>query len=161
MSDVNLKSYSDTSYHNEELKSLIRYRFDKVQQRAQLKQSCLQACYHPFPWIGKTRSHASYGFHIRLAFWTSFCQKDCLLPFDTPDEAVGKRLKRPLQSGEIAWNTECCQNLHRFQYPCQIFGIKAHTPVNQRTGLWNLRNRIWDQANHGSVFFSDPDYFRD
>lgn len=49
MSDVNLKSYSDTSYHNEELKSLIRYRFDKVQQRAQLKQSCLQACYHPFP----------------------------------------------------------------------------------------------------------------
>ena len=28
MSDVNLKSYSDTSYHNEELKSLTRYRFD-------------------------------------------------------------------------------------------------------------------------------------
>ena len=26
MSDVNLKSYSDTSYHNEELKSLTRYR---------------------------------------------------------------------------------------------------------------------------------------
>ena len=39
MSDVNLKSYSDTSYHNEELKSLTRYRFDKVQERAQLKQS--------------------------------------------------------------------------------------------------------------------------
>ena len=30
MSDVNLKSYSDTSYHNEKLKSLTRYRFDKV-----------------------------------------------------------------------------------------------------------------------------------
>lgn len=30
MSDVNLKSYSDTSYHNEESKSLTRYRFDKV-----------------------------------------------------------------------------------------------------------------------------------
>ena len=30
MSDVNLKSYSDISYHNEELKSLTRYRFDKV-----------------------------------------------------------------------------------------------------------------------------------
>ncbi len=39
MSDVNLKSYSDTSYHNEELKSLTRYRFDKVKERAQLKQS--------------------------------------------------------------------------------------------------------------------------
>ena len=33
MSDVNLKSYSVTSYHNEELKSLTRYRFDKVQER--------------------------------------------------------------------------------------------------------------------------------
>jgi len=29
MSDVNLKSYSDTSYHNEELKSLTRYPFTK------------------------------------------------------------------------------------------------------------------------------------
>lgn len=33
MSDVHLKSYSDTSYHNEELKSLTRYRFDKVKER--------------------------------------------------------------------------------------------------------------------------------
>jgi len=39
MSDVNLKSYSDTSYRNEELKSLTRYRFDKVKERAKLKQS--------------------------------------------------------------------------------------------------------------------------
>ena len=39
MSDVNLQSYSDTSYHNEELKSLTRYRFDKVKERASLKSS--------------------------------------------------------------------------------------------------------------------------
>src|SRR5574344_2064013 len=39
MSDVNLKSYSDTSYHNEELKSLTRYRFDKVKERSSLKVS--------------------------------------------------------------------------------------------------------------------------
>ena len=32
MSDVNLKSYSDLSYHNEQLKSLTRYRFDKVRK---------------------------------------------------------------------------------------------------------------------------------
>ena len=37
MSDVNLKSYSDTSYHNEELKSLTRYRFDKVKERLPLR----------------------------------------------------------------------------------------------------------------------------
>ena len=39
MSDVNLKSYSSSLYHNEELKSLTRYRFDKVQERAKLKTS--------------------------------------------------------------------------------------------------------------------------
>ena len=39
MSDVDLKSYTDTAYHNEELKSLTRYRFEKVRQRAKLKQS--------------------------------------------------------------------------------------------------------------------------
>ena len=40
MSDVNLKSYSDTSYHNEELKSPTRYRFDKVKmpQRLLIRQ---------------------------------------------------------------------------------------------------------------------------
>ena len=37
VSDVNLRFYSDTSYHNEELKSLSRNRFDKVKERAQLK----------------------------------------------------------------------------------------------------------------------------
>ena len=39
MSDVGLKPYTDTVYHNEELKSLTRYRFDKVKERAKLKQS--------------------------------------------------------------------------------------------------------------------------
>lgn len=39
MSGVNLRSYSDTAYHNEELKSLTRYRFDKVKERAKLKTS--------------------------------------------------------------------------------------------------------------------------
>ena len=39
MSDLDLKSYTDISYHNEELKSLTRYRFDKVSERAKLKQT--------------------------------------------------------------------------------------------------------------------------
>ena len=53
MSDVSLKSYSDTSYHNEELKSLSRYRFDKVQQRAQLKQSISRLVTILFPELEK------------------------------------------------------------------------------------------------------------
>ena len=37
LSDVGLKPYTCTAYHNEELKSLTRYRFDKVRERAKLK----------------------------------------------------------------------------------------------------------------------------
>ena len=53
MSDVNLKSYSDISYHNEELKSLTRYRFDKVQERARLKQSVSRLITILFPELEK------------------------------------------------------------------------------------------------------------
>ena len=53
MSDVNLKSYTDTSYHNEELKSLTRYRFDKVRERARLKQSVSRLVAILFPELEK------------------------------------------------------------------------------------------------------------
>ena len=53
MSDVNLKSYSDTSYHNNELKSLTRYRFDKVKERARLKTSVSRLICILFPELEK------------------------------------------------------------------------------------------------------------
>ena len=53
MSDVNLESYSDTSYHNEELKSLTRYRFDKVKERAKLKTSISRLVTILFPELEK------------------------------------------------------------------------------------------------------------
>lgn len=53
MSDVNLTSYTDTSYHNEELKSLTRYRFAKVQERAKLKQSVSRLVNILFPELEK------------------------------------------------------------------------------------------------------------
>ena len=53
MSDVNLKSYSDISYHNEELKSLTRYRFDKVKERSKLKQSVSRLVLILFPELEK------------------------------------------------------------------------------------------------------------
>lgn len=53
MSDMNLKSYSDTSYHNEELKSLTRYRFDKVKERAKLKTSVSRLVNILFPELEK------------------------------------------------------------------------------------------------------------
>ena len=53
MSDVDLKSYTDTSYHNEELKSLTRYRFDKVRERAKLKASISRLVCILFPELEK------------------------------------------------------------------------------------------------------------
>ena len=53
VSDVDLKSYTDTAYHNEELKSLTRYRFDKVHERAKLKQSSSRLVTILFPELEK------------------------------------------------------------------------------------------------------------
>lgn len=53
MSDVDLKSYSDTLYHNQELKSLTRYRFDKVSECAKLKQSVSRLVTILFPELEK------------------------------------------------------------------------------------------------------------
>jgi len=53
MSDLGLKPYTDTVYHNEELKSLTRYRFDKVRERAKLKQSIARLVCILFPELEK------------------------------------------------------------------------------------------------------------
>ena len=53
LSDVGLKPYTDTAYHNEELKSLTRYRFVKVRERAKLKQSVSRLVCILFPELEK------------------------------------------------------------------------------------------------------------
>ena len=53
LSDVDLKSYTDIAYHNEELKSLTRYRFEKVRERAKLKQSVSRLVTILFPELEK------------------------------------------------------------------------------------------------------------
>ncbi|ETP70935.1 transposase [Lachnospiraceae bacterium JC7] len=53
MTDRTLKPYSDISYHNEELKSLTRYRFDKVHERSKLKTSLSRLVNILFPELEK------------------------------------------------------------------------------------------------------------
>ncbi len=53
LADRTLKPYSDTSYHNEELKSLTRYRFDKVHERSKLKTSLARLVSILFPELEK------------------------------------------------------------------------------------------------------------
>ena len=53
LSDVGLKPYTDTAYHNEELKSLTRYRFEKVREQAKLKSSVSRLVCILFPEMEK------------------------------------------------------------------------------------------------------------
>lgn len=53
LSGIALQLYSITSYHNEELKSLTRYRFSKAQERAKLKQSVSRLVTILFPELEK------------------------------------------------------------------------------------------------------------
>ena len=53
MSCVELKPYTRALYHNEELKSLTRYRFDKVSERAKLKTSVSRLITILFPELEK------------------------------------------------------------------------------------------------------------
>ena len=53
MSDVSLKPYTNIAYHNSELKSLTRYRFDKVSERAKLKTSVSRLVSILFPELEK------------------------------------------------------------------------------------------------------------
>ena len=70
MSDVSLKPYSDTLYHNEDLKSLSRYRFDKVSDRAKLKQSVARLVNILFPELEKLVStlHGNAVYELLTAF---------------------------------------------------------------------------------------------
>ena len=53
MSCADLKPYTITLYHNEELKSMTRYRFDKVSERAKLKTSVARLVTILFPELEK------------------------------------------------------------------------------------------------------------
>lgn len=64
MSNVNLKSYSIELYHNEELKSLSRYRFDKVKERAKLKVSVSRLVTTLFSELKKNCFYNSFKFYL-------------------------------------------------------------------------------------------------
>ena len=53
ITDNSLKPYSISSYHNEELKSLTRYRFDRVRERSKLKTSVSRLVNILFPELEK------------------------------------------------------------------------------------------------------------
>jgi transposase len=70
MSDIDIKPYTTALYNNEELKSLTRYRFDQVQDRARLKQSVARLINILFPEIEKLifSLHAESVYSLLLEF---------------------------------------------------------------------------------------------
>ena len=71
LSDAGLKPYTDTAYHNEELKSLTRYRFDKVKERAKLKSSISRLVCILFPELEKLVPSLHTGFCLRTCWKNS------------------------------------------------------------------------------------------
>lgn len=53
LSSIDLKSYSNIAYHNEELKSLTRYLFNKIKDRSRLRQSISRLVNILFPELEK------------------------------------------------------------------------------------------------------------
>ena len=104
LSDAGLKPYTDTAYHNEELKSLTRYRFDKVKERAKLKSSVSRLVCILFPELEKLvpslhtasvytlleefsgakqiAAASAYCFCLHLTGRILRCQTNCRSPFD-------------------------------------------------------------------------------
>ena len=96
MSDVDLKSYTDTVYHNEELKSLTRYRFDKV---------------------GLV---TAFGLCLRTSQRISWRQTDFQHAHDAFESSFEKRFSRPLWPGDGRDHSECGTLLSRLCHARQV-----------------------------------------
>lgn len=70
MSDMNLESYSNTSYHNAELKPLIHYHFDKIKERTKPKNSVPKLICILFPKLKK--SLLCFIWHSFMLFFPNF-----------------------------------------------------------------------------------------
>ena len=121
LSDAGLKPYTDTAYHNEELKSLTRYRFDKVKERAKAEKLYLQTGLHPVPGTGKAGSFSASCFCLRSAGGVPRRQTGCrgahLTRLKTLLETASKgRYKRDMAL-EIRRR---CQKLYRLPDACQV-----------------------------------------
>lgn len=98
LSGIALQPYSDASYHNEQLKSLTRYRFDKVRERARLKQSVSRLVTILFPELEKVvpKLHMASVYALLLEMPSAKQIADCHLTHLTHllDTASKGRYKR-------------------------------------------------------------------
>ena len=96
LSDTGLKPYTDTAYHNEELKSLTRYRFDKVKERAKLKQSVSRLVCILFSELEKLVPTLHMVSVYTLLSEFPGTQQIAAVHFDQTESPAGGCLQRPL-----------------------------------------------------------------
>ena len=120
LSDAGLKPYTSTAYHNEELKSLTRYRFDKVKERAKLKSSVSRLVCILFPELEKLVPSLHIASVYALLEEFPGAKQVASSPFDQAEIPSGNSFQRPLQAGDGAGNPQCCQELDWFPDACQV-----------------------------------------
>ena len=97
MSDVSLKPYTNIAYHNSELKSLTRYRFDKVKERAALKSSVARLVNILFPELEKTAADIAHSLVLCVVKRVTKCKANCRGSSYSPYKIALYRFKRSLQ----------------------------------------------------------------
>ena len=141
--------YSDTSYHNEELKSLTRYRFDKVKERAKLKSSVSRLVCILFPELERlvpTLHMASVYCFALLDFQVhDACCNAHLIKASTYSLIV-RKADMERYCCHVSWR---CKKFYRFSYACQVFETKAHHKTYSGISDWDWRDWSSHQTNHG------------
>ena len=124
LSDTGLKPYTNTAYHNEELKSLTRYRFDKVKERAKLKSSVSRLVCILFPELEKLvpSLHTASVYTLLEEFPGA---KQIAAAHLTRLKALLESSSKiffqgPLQTGYGFRNSGYCQKFHWFSNACQV-----------------------------------------
>lgn len=126
MSDVDLKPYSNELYHNEELKSLSRYRFDKVQERAKLKSSIARLVNILFPELEKIfcSIHLATVYQLLSSYPGASYIADA--PFDELSDIITTSSKGRFDCSKVQLIKENAQNSIGSKMPAKSLELK-HT----------------------------------
>ena len=101
-----------TAYHNEELKSLTRYRFDKVKERAKLKSSIARLVCILFPELEKLVPSLHIASVYALLEEFPGAKQIAAAHLTRLKALLETASKWPLQAGYGSWNTGCRQKLY-------------------------------------------------
>lgn len=137
ISDIDLKPYTDTAHRSEELKSLTRYRFDKVKQRARLKQSVSRLVCILFPELEKLIPTLHMASVYALLDEFPGAHQVAVGKPHSPQIAALYCLQRPLWPRYCSCYPQLCQTVDWLRHACQVSGVAAHHSAHPGIGSTN------------------------